>query len=175
MKWVNHVVIGAAPCALAAPALVPVAILGATAPDWLEWVGKITGRPIKHRGPTHHLALWAIALGFFAVVADFGGIGAAFAWGGLSHVLADALTVAGVPFSPLSDRRFHLLGGRLRTGGAGEFMVAWGLVVFCMLLALMFKGWGAGGYLPFFPDWAARYDRGEATAKEWRDNRLRLF
>lgn len=175
MKWVNHIVLTAAPAALVAPALVPVAVLGATAPDWLEWVSKATGHPIKHRGPTHYLALWIIAAGCFAAVADFHGIGLAFTLGGLSHVLADALTVSGVPFSPMSDRRFHLFGGRLRTGGAGEFGVAWGMVAACAVLAMLLRGWGVGGYLPFFPDWAGRFERGEATAKEWRDNRLRLF
>lgn len=73
---------------------------------------------------------------------------ATFAWGGLSHVLADSLTVSGVPFSPYSERRFHLHGGRLRTGG---------------------------GYLPFVPNWAERYEAGTATAKEWRENRFRFF
>ena len=60
--------------------------------------------------------LLAFALGLW----DFHGMLATFAWGGLSHVLADALTVMGVPFSPHSDRRFHLFGGRLRTGELGN-------------------------------------------------------
>lgn len=63
---------------------------------------------------------WIAALVFALVLWDFHGILAAFAWGGLSHVLADSFTVTGVPFSPFSDRRFHLFGDRLRTGGSGE-------------------------------------------------------
>lgn len=175
MRWSNHVVMAAAPAALVAPALVPVVALGATAPDWLEWVSKALGHPVRHRGPTHYLALWALAAAFFFSVADFRGVGLAFTLGGLSHVLADALTVTGVPFSPLSDRRFHLFGGRLRTGGVGEFGLAWGTVAAVAVLAMLLRGWGGGGYLPFFPDWASRYERGVATAKEWRDNRFRLF
>jgi len=174
VKWVNHVLVGGAPCALVAPALVPVAILGATAPDWIEWAGNIAGRHIKHRGPTHYFAVWLLGFAFFASVIDFHGIGQAFCWGGLSHVLADSLTVAGVPFSPLSDRRFHLFGGRLRTGGAGEFLIAWGIVAACAAGSALFKGYSSD-YVPFFPDWAGRYDRGLVTAKEWRDNRFRLF
>lgn len=175
MKWVNHVVLVAAPAALVAPALVPAAILGATAPDWLEWLSKAFGHTVKHRGPTHYLAGWMLAAAFFAAVADFNGIGLAFALGGLSHVLADALTVSGVPFSPISDRRFHLFGGRLRTGGAGEFGVAWGSLAICAVLALLLRGYGDDAFVPFFPDWAGRYERGVASAKEWRDNRFRLF
>ena len=173
MKWFNHMVIAGATAAVVAPPLVPLAIIGSTAPDWLEWVAKATGRPVPHRGPTHWLAVWAVALAFFAMLWDIHGIGAAFAWGGLSHVLADSLTVYGVPFSPLSDRRFHLAGGRLRTGGAGEYMVAWGLVAVCFLAAGQLRT--PAGYIPFFPDWAARYEAGTCTAKEWRDNRLRFF
>lgn len=173
MKWFNHMAIGGATCAVVAPPLVPLAILGSTAPDWMEWILKAAGRPVPHRGPTHWLTAWAVALAGFALVWDYHGIGAAFAWGGLSHVLADSLTVSGVPFSPLSDRRFHLAGGRLRTAGSGEYLVAWGLVLVCWLVAGQLRT--PTGYTPFFPDWAARYEAGTATAKEWRDNRLRFF
>jgi inner membrane protein len=176
MRWFNHILIAAAPAALITPRLVPVAILGATAPDWLEWLAKIARHPVKHRGPTHWVAAWLIGLAFGALLpAPGGGIIAAFAWGGLSHVLADSLTVSGVPFSPLSERRFHLLGGRMRTGGAGEFGVAWGVVLVCWALSGQIAAPGGGGFLPFFPDWSARYEDGTATAKEWRDNRFRFF
>ena len=173
MKWTNHCLIAGAPVALVAPQLVPVAVLGATAPDWFEWVLKGTGRRVPHRGPTHYVAGWALACVFFGLGFDWHGVGLAFAVGGLSHVLADALTVSGVPLSPLSDRKFHLFGGRLRTGAAGEYLIAWGLVLACALIGSQLRS--AGGYLPFFPDWAGRYERGEADAKEWKDNRFRLF
>jgi inner membrane protein len=176
MRWFNHILIAAAPAALIAPRLVPVAILGATAPDWLEWLAKLARNPVKHRGPTHWVAAWLIGLAFGALLpVPTGGIIAAFFWGGLSHVLADSLTVSGVPFSPLSERRFHLLGGRMRTGGAGEYGVAWGIVLICWALSGQISAPGGGGYLPFFPDWSARYEDGTATAKEWRDNRFRFF
>lgn len=165
--------IAGATCAVAAPPLVPLAILGSTAPDWMEWIAMVGGRPVPHRGPTHWLSAWALVLAFFALLWDYHGLGAAFAWGGLTHVLADSLTVTGVPFSPLSDRRFHLAGGRLRTAGTGEYFVAWGLVMACWLAAGQLRT--PEGYIPFFPDWAARYEAGTATAKEWRDNRFRYF
>ena len=43
MKWVNHIAIAAATTAVFSPALVPVAVLGSTAPDWLEWLPRIVG------------------------------------------------------------------------------------------------------------------------------------
>jgi inner membrane protein len=63
MRWFNHIVLAAAPVALIAPRLVPVAILGATAPDWLEWLAKIARQPLPHRGPTlGHVWIRAIAI-----------------------------------------------------------------------------------------------------------------
>lgn len=165
--------IAGATTAVVAPPLVPVAIIGSTAPDWMEWIAKLAGRPVPHRGPTHWLIVWAAVMAFFALLWDVHGIGVAFAWGGLSHVMADSLTVSGVPFSPWSERRFHLAGGRLRTGGNGEYLVAWGLVVVCWLVAGQLST--TDGYIPFFPDWAARYEAGTVTAKEWRDHRFRFF
>ena len=120
MKWINHLAIAGATTALVSPALVPVALLGSTAPDWLEWVLEKFGHRVRHRTLTHIMLYWIGALVFALVLWDFHGILAAFAWGGLSHILADSFTVTGVPFSPFSDRRFHLFGGRLRTGGSGE-------------------------------------------------------
>ena len=120
MKWINHIAIAGATTAVINPVLVPVAILGSTAPDWLEWVIKaVTGQDVKHRGVTHYVLGWFVALLFALLLWDFHVILAAFFWGGLTHVLADSMTVSGVPFAPNSERRFHLLGGRLRTGEAG--------------------------------------------------------
>ena len=174
MRWYNHILIGAATTAVVAPQLVPLAVLGATAPDWLEWVLHALRHPVKHRSSTHWLSHWLALLVGAALLWDFGGGWlTAFAWGGVSHVLADALTVSGVPFSPLSDRRFHLLGGQLRTGGIGEYVVAAGCAAACWAVFGAFNPQAA--YLPFFPDWADRYGRGVATAKEWRENRFRFF
>ena len=102
MKWINHIAIAGATTALVNPTLVPVAIIGSTAPDWLERVIKlVTGRDVTHRGVTHYVLAWIIALAFALLLWDFHGILAAFFWGGLTHVLADSMTVSGVPFSTL--------------------------------------------------------------------------
>ena len=151
MKWINHLAIAGATTALVSPALVPVALLGSTAPDWLEWVLEKFGHRVRHRTLTHIMLYWIGALVFALVLWDFHGILAAFAWGGLSHVLADSFTVTGVSFSPLSDRCFHLFGGRLRTGDSGEYMVAWGIVGVCVVLAMLFNRMAGLGGIRSFP------------------------
>nr|WP_237043406.1 hypothetical protein [Photobacterium kishitanii] len=60
MKWLNHTLIAGALCAVVSPPHVAVCVAGATAPDWMEYVAKICGRKIKHRGPTHVLTHWLI-------------------------------------------------------------------------------------------------------------------
>ena len=55
MRWVSHIAIAAAICATVNPFAVPAAILGSTAPDWLEPVlSVVQRRQIRHRGITHH-------------------------------------------------------------------------------------------------------------------------
>ena len=175
MKWINHIAIAGATTAFIKPELVPIAILGSTAPDWLEWIIRGFGGHVRHRTITHYVMAWVMGLVFALGLWDFHGVLAAFMWGGLSHVLADSLTVMGVPFSPYSDRRFHLFGGRLRTGSTGEYFIAWGLVLVCLMLSVVFKPHGGVGWYPFFFDWAGLYQDGVVDAKEWKDNRLRFF
>lgn len=174
MKWVNHVLIAGAVTAVAAPPLVPVAVLGSTAPDWLEWIPPLFGRRSpKHRTTTHFVASWAFGLAFGLVVWDWHHVLAAFCAGGLSHVLCDACTAQGVPLGWWSDRRFHLFGGRLKTGMAGEYWVAGGVVAVCLGLALLTRSWGGGEFAPFFYDYADLYKRGVIDAREWKENRFR--
>jgi inner membrane protein len=172
MKWFNHGLIACSTAALIDPAAVPAAAAGATAPDWLEWVAHAVGVKVKHRTITHYVAVWAVLAVFFLGVWDFHGFGAGFALGGLSHVLADALTVTGVPLGPWSDRRFHLFGGRLRTGDPAEYVIAGGFVV---LAAALFMALGFAGWYPFFYDWGGLYGDGLLDGSEWRANRFRLL
>jgi inner membrane protein len=173
MKWINHMAIAGATTAMVSPPLVPIALLGSTAPDWLEWVLEAAGQKVKHRSVTHYVAGWGIGLAFFLGLYDFHHIGAAFFYGGLTHVLADSFTVSGVPFSPHSDRRFHLFGGRLRTGAAGEYMVAWSIVACCFLVKVAISP--GNGWYPFFYDWAGHNERGIIDGSDWKANRFRFF
>lgn len=174
MKWVSHIAIGGATCAVAAPHLVPLAVLGATAPDWLEWVIKAAGGHITHRGATHYAVFWLVF--FVATFAglDYNGLLAAFAWGGVTHIFTDAMTITGVPFSPLSDRRFHFFGGRLRTGAPAEYFIAAAVLMVCAALAWTLHR-NDSDFMPYFYDWGGYYDEGLIDAAEWKKNRFKLF
>lgn len=174
MKWINHVAIAGSAAAVWRPELVPLAVLGSTAPDWMEWVyTAAAGKKIKHRGATHFVVSWLFGLLFGLIVWDWHGALAAFAAGGLSHVLCDALTVQGVPLGWWSDRRFHLFGGRLRTGNTGEYWVSGGFVLACFGIAMLTRHWSGSGFAPFFFDWADYYHQGIIDASEWKANRFR--
>lgn len=89
-----------------------------------------------HRGPTHSL-VWCLALAVAVQVANTalnGGAGPLLALavlaGSLSHVLADGLTVAGVPlWWPLRRRRSVFLGAlAFRTRSWAEALVVLGVV-----------------------------------------------
>ena len=182
MKWQNHIIIGASFGAVINPLIIPVAVLGSTAPDWLEYVLKICGYRVKHRTVTHVLLYWLAAIAFFQLVIDYRAIGLGFAVGGFSHVIADSFTIAGVPFSPTSDARFHLFGGKLRTGNAGEYVVAGIIALLCAawvhISPASFKNAPTlekSGFLPFFYDWKKEYDGGVVDGAEWRENRLKFI
>lgn len=172
MKWFSHLAIGGATAAVVSPALVPLAMLGSTAPDWLESVAAFSGRAVKHRATTHYLAVWLLALGACWLL-DPTGLATAFAYGGVTHIFCDAMTVSGVPFSPYSKRRFHLFGGRFRTGDPAEYVIAFAVVAVCAAVSLLFSG--SGGWYPFFYDWAGLYSEGVIDGSEWRANRFRFF
>lgn len=99
MKWQNHI-IGASFGAVINPVVIPVTVLGSTAPDWMEYILKILGYKVKHRGVTHVCLYWVAAILCFWLIADYHHIGLGFSIGGFSHVIADSFTIAGVPFSP---------------------------------------------------------------------------
>lgn len=172
MKWLNHSLIAGAACAVISPPHVAVCIAGATAPDWLEYVLKVVKRHVKHRGTTHILTHWLLAALAFTFIWDYHGIGAAFCWGGVIHILTDAMTVSGVPFSPYSDRRFHLFGGRFRTGDPVEYAISAVAIIICIAVTHLT---GSSGFAPFFYDWSGLYQQGLIDAMEWKTNRFRLI
>lgn len=102
--------------------------------------GLIHRLPGHHRGWTHAppfaLALTAAALMAGPLLApSIRGVGAAFAAGYWSHLLADALTIRGIPlwFPGQTQPSLHLLSRplRVRTGGAGEriFNLCWPVAI----------------------------------------------
>ena len=171
MKWINHILIAGSIAAVVSPSLVAPAIAGATAPDWMESLLKAVGRPVKHRTTTHVFTHWLIAGIATSFLWDFHGIFAAFCWGGFSHILTDGMTVSGVPFSPYSDRRFHLFGGRFRTGEPVEYAISAVIVMISITLNAMI----GDSFAPYFYDWSGLYAEGMIDASEWKANRFRLM
>jgi len=173
VKWVNHVAIAGATCAVWRTELVPLAVAGATAPDWLEWVLKGLGRRVGHRTVTHYVIYWLFGIAFGLFVWDFHYAITGFSLGGLSHVFADSLTLMGVPLGWWSDRKYHLFGGRLRTGQMGEYWVTGAIVACCVAFALITRHYGIGGFAPFFWDYPKYYQEGLIDGHEWKENRFR--
>jgi hypothetical protein len=112
----------------------------------------IFARLIPHRGPTHWLLTALILWGVVACGANLFGLPpvlwVAFGAGYMSHLLADSLTVAGVPLlGPLSGRSLRLLPRpiALRTGSAAE-----SVVVSFIMAVYMVAGYAVvwGGYDP---------------------------
>lgn len=173
MKWISHIAISGATTAILAPPLVPFAVLGGVFPDLAEKIGNnFLGMRLEHRKETHYFAYWLF--GFGACWSLDLSFLTAFCWGGITHVLADSVTVTGVPFSPLSDRRFHLFGGRLRTGSPAEYMITFCFTAICFALA-HFLNRENSGFLPFFYDWAEYFENGLIDGFEWKLNRFRIF
>jgi len=173
MKWINHLAIGASMCAVWNPALIPIAIAGSTAPDWIESILGVLGRKVKHRTVTHYVIYWVLGILFGCFVWDFHYAITAFCLGGFSHVFADSFTIMGVPLGWWSDRKFNLFGGRLRTGGMGEYWVAGAIVIVCCIVVVGTKKWGDTGFAPFFWDYPEYYQGGLIDANEWKENRFR--
>lgn len=174
MKWISHVAIAASICAVCNPAAVPAAILGSTAPDWFEWIlNAARQRKVKHRGVTHYLAAWVLAMLAAAFLWDWRGLLFWFAAGGAVHWVCDALTVSGAPLGWWSDRKTTLLGGRVRTGSVLEYVITGAVVLICAVIIWTRRP--DQGFLPYFMDWAGLYRRGIIDAAEWRAHRWELF
>ena len=174
MKWISHITIAASICAVSRPELTPIAILGSTAPDWLEFVLKKLGRYIRHRTTTHYVSTWLLGMLFAQLLWDFHEIIFWFTFGGFSHVIADSLTVAGVPMGWWSDRKIHLFGGRIRTGQIEEYFVSGGIVICAALAGWTFHG-GETDFIPFFYQWGELYNQGIVDGIEWKINRFKFL
>lgn len=174
MRWVSHIAIAASVCAVFAPYAVPAAVLGSTAPDWLEPVlSVVQRRKVKHRGLTHHLTSWLALAAFAAVVWDWRGWLLWSALGGAVHWVCDALTISGAPLHWWSDRRMTLFGGRVRTGGPSEYVVTGAVVAICA--AVIWARGGSADFLPYFMGWPSLYEAGLIDAAEWRAKRWELL
>lgn len=175
MRWPSHIAIAASVCAVAHPFAVPAAVLGSTAPDWLEPVlSVIQRRKVRHRGITHHLTSWLSLMLFAWLIWDWRGWVFWFAAGGAIHWVCDALTITGAPVHWWSDRRATLFGGRVRTGGPSEYLVTGVIVGVCALL-IWWQRDASDRFAPYFMNWPGLYEAGLIDASEWRTKRWELL
>lgn len=176
MTWKSHTAIAVAVALPFSPASLPLAILGATAPDWLEYVAKFFGLHVKHRQETHYLVIpiLIIALSFLI---DFRGMILWFGIGYLTHWIADSLTITGVPIAPNARHKIHLLGGKIKTGEPLEYIVAFGLLAFSASISStaieLFNS--EHGFNKYHIDYGYLQKNGIIDNKEALETRFKLF
>jgi len=102
MTWKSHIAIASAVVLPFNPAMLPMSILGSTAPDWSEWILKFFGIKVQHRGATHYIII-PLAFIAFSFLFDFRGMIFWFGIGYFTHWFADSLTISGVPLTPYDN------------------------------------------------------------------------
>ena len=134
MTWKSHTAIATAVALPFNPPLVVVANLGATAPDWIEYILKFFGITVEHRGATHYLMI-PVFLILFSFIYDYKDIIFWFGIGYFTHWFADSLTISGVPISPYDNSRVHFFGGKIRTGEMLEYIISFSLLAMSVTIA----------------------------------------
>jgi len=184
MKHFNHYIIGGATCYLFNPPLIPVAMIGSVAPDYIEYIlnspiiqqirkSSKAGGVIKHRTTTHIMIYWIALILFAWFVYDFRGIIFWFAIGGFTHVFTDALSPAGIPLTPFSTNRSSFFGGKIQTGVPAEYAIAIIYLVLCLFVAQSLNT--QMGFVPFFYNWAQEYNDGLIDGYEWKLWRFKIL
>lgn len=156
MTWVSHIAIGGALAHLGGLSY-PLCTAGAILPDLIEqFLPKA-----KHRGISHSLIIWVLALflAWHTPLRDvFIGVCA-------GHLLADALTIMGIPVLGDNGQRITIFNGLIRTGGLAEYGVAFGFVAVCIFLGGAGFGGGPSRYQLLFE--SGTIDRKELMANRF--------
>ena len=178
MTWKSHIAISTAITLPFNPAAIPIAAIGATAPDWLEYALKFFGVRVTHREETHYLII-PIAIIVFSFFFDFKNLIFWFGIGYLSHWIADSLTRSGVPISPWDMNRVHFFGGKLVTGEPAEYIVAFSILAFSVLIFRgefdFFRSNEEPKFNAYYINYKKLYDEGIIDEKEFKENRFKLF
>lgn len=166
MTWITHSFFAGATSYILGLPVAP-AMLGSTAPDWSEDMFGVK----EHRGITHYLAYWLIAFLFsiavyFAFKNDFLLYIVSFIYGGITHLVLDALTISGVP---LGVGRVRVrIGGLIRTGKISEW-------VFFFVLVIAFAPFLLSQVHLGFNKASGLYERGIIDRKEYNEMRFKFF
>jgi len=176
MTWKSHIAIATAIALPFNPTAIPFAILGSTAPDWSEWVLKFFGITVQHRGATHYLyvplVIMFIGLASYDFIYWFG-------VGYFTHWFADSLTKSGVPLSQFDNHKIHFFGGKIRTGEPIEYIIAYGLLLFSVLVVQPSMGMITGDeeskFNAYYMDYRDLHEKGIIDNKTYKENRFKLF
>ena len=183
MTWKSHGAIALSFTLPFNPVAVLPALLGATAPDWLEYLLNAIGLQVEHRGITH---LWIVGFAFIILSFfwDYNGFIFWFGIGYLSHLFADAMTITGVPCL-LLNHRIHFFNSPFTTGQVGEYIFS-----FTMLAVSVFV-FGVGSFSNLFSSssfpnkekefkvyqmgYKELYENGIIDQKEYLERRFKFF
>ena len=180
MTWKSHIAIATAVTLPFNPMLIPVAAAGCTAPDWSEWVLDFFGIRVEHRGTTHYLYIPILIIGF-SFIFDYRDIIFWFGIGYLTHWIADSLTISGVPLSQFDKHKIHLFGGKLRTGQATEYLIAYSLLAASILLSGQIKDFNfiksneVIEFRKFNTNYSELHEKKIIDNKEMIENRFKFF
>jgi inner membrane protein len=179
MTWKSHIAIATAVCLPFNPAMLPISIIGSTAPDWSEWILKFFGIKVQHRGATHYL-LVPLAFIAFSFIFDFRSMIFWFGIGYFTHWFADSLTISGVPLTPYDNSRIHFFGGKLRTGEMLEYIIAFSLLAVSVTIAkpvlnnfIDFEG--ESSFSVFSMDYEDLNKKGIIDNQEYLEKRFKFF
>ena len=180
MTWKSHIAIASAVTIPFNTALLPIAILGSTAPDWSEWILKFFNIRVQHRGATHYLII-PLAIIAFSFIFDFKNIIFWFGIGYLTHWIADSMTISGVPISPRDRHRIHIFGGTIRTGDMPEYIISFSLLACSLLIFNPLKQYVNEDkneplkFNVYYMDYKELYEKKIIDEKEYLDHRFKLF
>lgn len=175
MTWKSHSAIAIAVTLPFNPSMLPIAVLGGTAPDWMEYILKFFGVMVKHREETHYLYIPLLIIFFSFVIKS--NIVFWFGIGYLTHWFADSLTISGVPISQFDNHRIHFFGGKIRTGEHIEYVIAFGFLAISIMItnpiSNIFEK--TQQFNPYFIDYKELYKKKIIDEKTMRENRFKLF
>jgi len=176
MTWKSHIAIASAVTLPINPAMLPLATVGATAPDWIEYILKFFGVIVKHRGATHYLYIPILIM--ITSILFKSDLIFWFGLGYFTHWFADSLTISGVPISQFDNHRVHFFGGKIRTGEPLEYIIAFGFLAVSVMLvkpSLNILENSENVFNAYYIDHKKLYEKKIIDEKTMIENRFKLF